>query len=128
MRKKKIAEEMEQVLREIAKEKGIIIHRIAVDADHIHIFASLPFDLSVSKAMQYFKGGSSYRIFRRHPNFRLRYPKGHFWSCGYFSRSISNVTSKAVNNYIKNHDSASLNQTINSVKEEARQLTLSEYN
>ena len=124
MRRQEIAAQMEQILREIAKEKGILIHDIAVDADHIHLFVSLPFSMSVSQAMQFLKGGSSYRMFRLRPNFRLRYPKGHFWSPGHFSRSISSVTSAAVDNYIKNHESAKLEETILSGKEAARQLSL----
>ena len=124
MRRQEIAAQMEQILREIAKEKGILIHDIAVDADHIHLFVSLPFSMSVSQAMQFLKGGSSYRMFRLRPNFRLRYPKGHFWSPGHFSRSISSVTSAAVQNYIRNHDGAKLRQTISDAKTEARQLSL----
>ena len=124
MRKAEIAFQMEQIIREIAKEKGILIHAVAIGADHIHLFVSLPFSMSVSQAMQFLKGGSSYRMFRLRPNFRLRYPKGHFWSPGHFSRSISNVTSGAVDNYIKNHESAKLEETILSGKEAARQLSL----
>jgi len=95
---------MEIILRGIAEEKGIVIHSITVEKDYIHLFISIPFSMSVSKAKQFLKGISSYKIFRKHPNFRLRYPKGHFWSCGTFCRSISNVTSSAVKNYIENHE------------------------
>ena len=124
MRKPEIAKEMEQILRQIASDKGILIHDIAVDADHIHLFVSLPFSMSVSKAIQFLKGGSAYQIFRSHPNFRKRYWGGHFWSCGHFSRSVSNVTSKAIDNYIRSHDTVKLNETISEGKFEARQLSL----
>jgi len=127
MRNPKIAAEMEQILRGIASEKGILIHDIAVDADHIHLFISIPFSMSVSKAIQFLKGGSAYQIFRSHPNFRKRYWGGHFWSCGHFSRSISNVTSKAIDNYICNHDTVRLNETISEAKIEAKQLSLASF-
>ena len=128
MRRPEIAAEMEQIIRDIGVEKGIIIHKVAVDADHLHAFVSLPFSMSVSKAMQLLKGGSSYRMFRLHPKFRLRYPRGHFWSAGHFSRSISNVTSAAVEKYIENHEAAKLNETIVEAKREARQLSLGDFN
>ena len=126
MRKEKIAKEMGAILQDIAREKGIIIHKMAIDADHVHLFVSLPFSMSVSMALQLLKGGSSYRMFRLHPNFRKRYPKGHFWSPGHFSRSISNVTAKAVAGYIENHDDVRLGQSIDEAKEECRQLRLFE--
>ena len=99
-----IAEEMKQILMQIAVEKGIVVHKTAVDSDHVHIFVSVPLDMSVSTALQYLKGISAYRIFRLHPNFRLRYPKGHFWSRGHFSRSVSCVTESAIEHYIDNHE------------------------
>jgi len=34
------------------------------------------------------KGRSAYELFKKHPNLRLRYPKGHFWSRGSFDRTI----------------------------------------
>ena len=128
MRKSEIASQMEQIIREIAEEKGILIIKMAVDADHVHLFVSLPFSMSVSQALQFLKGGSSYRMFRLHPNFRLRYPKGHFWSPGHFSRSVSSITSKTVEYYIENHESAKLHETMEEAKREARQMSIADFN
>ena len=99
-----IAKEMQGILEQIAFEKGIIVHKIVVDSDHVHMFVSIPLWMSVSMALQYLKGISSYKIFRSHPNFRLRYRKGSFWSPGHFSRSVSNVTQSAVEHYIDKHE------------------------
>ena len=109
--------DMESILTEIAKEKGIIIHSMAVEPDHIHLFVSIPFSMSVSQAKQYLKGISSYKMFRLHPNFRKRYPRGSFWSSGTFSRSISNVTSTAIGSYIENHDHVMLRDVVDFEKE-----------
>jgi len=128
MRHSEIAAQMEQIIKDIAAEKGILIIKVAVDADHIHAFVSLPFSMSVSQAMQYLKGGSSYRMFRLRPNFRLRYPKGNFWSPGHFSRSISNVTAATVEKYIENHETAKLHETMEDAKQEARQLSITDFN
>lgn len=99
-----IAEEMKQILLQIAVEKGMYVYKIVVDSDHVHMFVSVPFQMSISDVFQYLKGISAYKIFRSHPNFRKRYPDGHFWSPGHFSRSVSNVTSTAIENYIDNHE------------------------
>jgi len=118
------AKEMKEIMESISRDKGILIHNIVVDSDHVHLFVSLPFSMSVSTAVNLLKGISAYRFFRLHPNFRKLYPKGHFWSPGHFSRSISNVTSGAIQQYIECHDFAKLNETVHSIHEEPRQLGL----
>jgi putative transposase len=104
MRSHYIAHEMQGILEQIAHEKGIVVHKIVVDSDHVHMFVSMPLWMSVSMALQYLKGISAYKIFRLHPNFRKRYRKGSFWSPGHFSRSVSNVTQSAVEHYIDKHE------------------------
>ncbi len=101
----RIAEEMKQILLQIASEKGISVYKIVVDVDHVHLFVSLPLQMSVSQALQYLKGISSYKIFRLHPDFREKlFRKGSFWSPGHFSRSVSCVTESTVAQYIDRHE------------------------
>lgn len=100
-----ISEEMRQILLQIALEKGILVHKIVVDVDHVHMFVSLPFWMSVSAALQYLKGISAYRILRSHPEFReKKFRKGSFWSPGHFSRSVSCITESTVEQYIDKHE------------------------
>ena len=91
-----IAKETRQILEQIAVEKGMTVHKIVVDSDHVHTFVSVLFDIPLSNVFQYLKRISAHRIFRLPPNFRKRYPKEHFWSHGHFSRSISCVTKSAI--------------------------------
>ena len=101
----RIADEMRQLLLQIAAEKGITVHKIVVDVDHVHLFVSLPFWMSVSLAFQYLKGISSFRIFHMHPEFREeKIRKGAFWSPGHFSRSVSCITESTVEQYIDRHE------------------------
>lgn len=127
MRKEHINKEVERLIRQAAEEHKIAIHTIAVGQDHVHVFASLPFDMSPSKATMLLKGRSAYLIFRRFPNFRKRYPKGHFWSPGKFGRSVSNVTSGAIKGYIENQQFDKLHETIEQVAREPQQLGLTSF-
>jgi len=100
-----ISEEMKQILTQIAYEKGIVVRKIVVDIDHVHMFVSLPFWMSVSLALQYLKGISAYKIFRLHPDLREeKFRKGSFWSPGHFSRSVSCITETTVERYIDKHE------------------------
>ena len=127
MRKEYINKEIEKLIKQAAEEHGIFIHTIAVGIDHVHVFASIPFDMSPSDALRILKGRSAYLIFRRFPNFRLRYPKGHFWSPGKFGRSISNVTSGAIKSYIENQQFDKLHETIDQIDQEPDQLNLTNF-
>jgi len=119
-----ITQEIEKLIRQAAEEHGIMIHTPALNVDHIHLFVSLPFNMSPEKALMLLKGRSAYLIFRRFPNFRLRYPKGHLWSRGSFARSINNVTSGAIKNYIENQQFDKLHETVKQIDKEPDQLNL----
>ena len=125
MKKEYINKEVEKILRQTAEEHNILIKQIAVADDHIHLFVAVPFSMSPSRALMLLKGRSAYLIFRRFPAFRLRYRKGHFWSTGKFSRSLSGVTSNIVERYISEQQFSKLHETI--VQAEAEQKSLFNY-
>ncbi len=110
-----------------AAEYGIILHNLHVSADHLHIFASLPFDTSVSEAFRLFKGRSAREVFQAYPELRATFRKGHFWSPGKFCRSISNVKAATIQKYIKNHALKELDHSIVQAREEAEQMRLCTY-
>ena len=112
MRKEYINREVTRLIRRAAEEHGIIVGKIAVATDHVHVRAALPFTMSPSKALMYLKGRSSYLIFRRFPTFRKRYPQGSFWSPGKFLRSISEVTLGVVDDYIEKQQMNKLEITL----------------
>ena len=88
----------EGAIRQVAINYGLDIHELQVMKDHVHLFVDLPPTMPVSKALQLFKGISS-RMLRRQFSF-LRKHK-HLWSPGKFFRSVGNVTSDVIQNYIK---------------------------
>lgn len=91
----------EEVIKEVAERHGIKIVEVSIMPDHIHVAAHIPPDMAVSRAMQLLKGGSSYILFRRKPNFRKRYPRGHLWSRGKFYRTIGDVDLPTMIKYIQ---------------------------
>jgi len=118
---------LEQSLIKTAQQYRIIIHSMDVAPDHVHLFVSLPFDLSVSKAFQLFKGRSAHELFAAFPSFRKVFRKGHFWSPGKFCRSVSNVKAEVIRKYIEGHHFKELNQSIKEAEDEAVQMRLSTF-
>lgn len=95
------------VFEELATKYGITIRAMEIMSNHVHLFVSIPSTFSVSQVVKYFKGISSRKMFLAFPWLRLfevgkeRFWGGHFWSRGYFYRSVGSTTDKAVEFYIK---------------------------
>jgi putative transposase len=91
----------EQILRTVAARHNITLIEIAIMPDHIHLVVSLPPTMSVSKALNLLKGASSHELFAQKPEFRKRYPRGHFLSPGKFYRTTDDADLPTVINYVK---------------------------
>ena len=118
---------IETSLIRTAQLNGIVIHSLHVSADHIHLFVSLPFNISVSEAFRRFKGRSSHELREAFPYLKDMFRKGHLWSPGKFCRSISNVKAETIKHYIENHQFKELNQSIHDARAEAEKMRLSSF-
>jgi len=103
-RKDKNKKLCEEILKEVAERHGIEIIELSVMPDHVHLIVSIPPTMSLSKAFQLLKGASSYELFKREPKFRLRYPKGNFWSTGKFYRSVGDVDLETTKSYVQRQE------------------------
>ena len=101
-RKEGHKEDMESILQNIAREHDMQIEELAVMPDHVHIVVHVKPNISLAKATQLLKGRSSYEFFKKHPNMRLRYRKGHLWSRGKFYRSVGSVDLETTKQYVRN--------------------------
>ena len=91
----------EEILREIAKRHNIEIAELSIMPDHIHTVVQIPVTMSVSQVLHLLKGASSRELFKRQPKFRLRYPRGHFWSPGKLYRSVGDADIETVIQYVR---------------------------
>ena len=98
---KRVKKDCELILNTICMEQGYRIHAMEIVEDHVHLFLEFHPRVSLSNVIQYMKGGSSYRLFKLHPELRKRYWGGSIWSEGKFFRSVGNVTADTIAHYIK---------------------------
>ncbi len=98
---KQVKKDYEVIINNICMEKGYKIHAMEILEDHVHLFLEFHPSISLSKAVQYLKGGSSYKLLKRHPELKKRYWGGSLWSSGKFFRSVGNVTADTIAHYIK---------------------------
>ena len=93
---------MEAILKQIAAEHQMVIEELAVMPDHVHIVVRAKPSMSMSKVTQLLKGRSSYEFFRKHPNMRLRYRKGHFWAPSTCYLTTGSVDLDRTRAYVRN--------------------------
>ena len=101
MQKEKIESFCKISIQEACKRHNIEIVIIEVLKEHVHIIVDCPRTMSVAILIQIIKGLSAYLLFRICPDLRKRYPRGHFWSEGYFCEGCGSDFEKALA-YVKN--------------------------
>lgn len=98
----KLAKRIEALVRQCAEVNRWEIHELNIQPDHVHILVQLPPSISISKAVQYFKGGSSKVIREEFPELEECLWGDSFWADGFFCESVGKVDEETIRNYIKN--------------------------
>ena len=104
MRQEKLKVFCKVAIEEACKRHNIVVEIIKVMDEHVHLIADVPRTMSDARAMQIIKGLSSYILFRICENLRKRYPKGHFWTEGYFCDGVGNSDYAQTYLYIENQE------------------------
>jgi putative transposase len=97
-----IAQRIDELLRECAEVNRWEIHELNIQPDHVHMLVQMRPNISVSYAVQQFKGGSSKVIREEFPELREYLWGENFWAEGYFSETIGQVNEATIREYIKN--------------------------
>lgn len=100
----KVGVRVRDLIREICDTHSIQIIKGHVSKDHIHIFISMPPQISVSKIAQYLKGKTSRKMMQENAVIRKMFWGQHLWSRGYYAVSSGNITDEMIIEYIKNQD------------------------
>ncbi len=97
-----IAKRIEELLRECAEVNKWRIDELNIQADHVHMLVQIKPNISISKVVQYFKGGSSKVIREEFPQLRVFLWGDSFWADGYFAETVGVTNLKTIKRYIKN--------------------------
>jgi len=97
-----IAKRIEELLRECAEVNRWEIHELNVQTDHVHMLVQMRPHISVSDAVNLFKGGSSKIIREEFPELKEYLWGESFWGDGYFSETVGQVNEATMREYIKN--------------------------
>ena len=90
-----------EIIRMLAKQKGIEVVEGNACPDHIHMILSIPPKYSVSCTMGFLKGKSAIRLHQEFGSKKSHLIQKSFWSRGYFVRSIG-LDKEIVRKYVQN--------------------------
>lgn len=101
-----VAFKARDMLREICLAESVEIIKGHISKDHVHLFVSIPPQVTISRLVQKLKGKSSYKLLHSFESLRRQYWGRHFWARGYFCCSSGNVTDEVIKAYIEqqSHD------------------------
>ena len=96
-----LSNEMKEILWQVAEDNEIVIEKMEVMPDHVHVLISFPPSKAPTSAIKALKGRSAFIFLRRHPEIRRsRYWSGHLWSPGYYMSTLGNMSKETVEKYI----------------------------
>ena len=96
-----VAHRVRELIREICTREDVEIIKGHVSLDHVHLFVSIPPQVTISRFVQKVKGKSSHKLLSEFPHVRKVYWGRHFWARGYFCCSSGNVTDDVIEKYIE---------------------------
>lgn len=99
-----VAFRVRDMIREICQREGVDIIKGHVSSDHIHLFVSIPPQVTISRLVQKLKGKTSFKLRNEFGHLRKTYWRRHFWARGYFCCSSGNVRDEIILQYIENQD------------------------
>lgn len=99
----KLRADIQKIIRDLCKWKGIEIIEGHMMSDHIHLLLSIPPKYSVSQIMGYIKGKSAMMIFERHANLKYKFGNRHFWAEGYYVSTVG-LNTATIQKYIREQE------------------------
>ena len=99
-----VAVRLRDLIREICRTMEVDILKGHVSKDHVHLFVSIPPQLSVSKLAGRIKGKTSRKLLAENRRLAKEFWGRHLWASGYFAASSGNVTDEVIMQYIAAQD------------------------
>lgn len=93
----KLADRLEELLRQKANEIMVDIQKLAIQPDHVHLFVSAPPSLSISQIVFRLKGYTA-RVLRQEFDNLKKMPS--MWTTSYYVGTIGHISQETVEKYI----------------------------
>ena len=89
-----------ELIRQMCREADVEIMKGHVSKDHVHLFVSIPPQLTISRLVQKLKGKTSYKLLSEFSHLQKVFWGRHVWARGYFCCSSGRVTDEIIKGYL----------------------------
>jgi putative transposase len=96
-----IAEAAGLLIDSLCEERGWPVLSKEIQADHIHLFLSIPPAIAVADVVKILKGITARRLFMQFPNLKQKLYGGSLWSPSYYVGTAGNVSAETIRRYIE---------------------------
>jgi putative transposase len=90
-----------QTLDAICAERGWPIISKEIQADHVHLFLTIPPAIAIADAVKILKGTTARLLFVQFPKFKDGLRNGQLWSPSYYVGSTGNVSAETIRGYLE---------------------------
>ena len=97
-----VKKRLEELFFDCAEINAWNIVELNIQKDHVHMIVQLKQTVSVSSAVQRFKGGSSKIIRDEFPELKEFLWGKNFWAEGYFAETVGHVAENVIKEYVRN--------------------------
>ena len=77
------------------------VQELSVQRDHIHLMLQIGPDVSVARAVQLLKGGTSFKLRKEFPELEEFLWGDSLWADGYFAESVGSTREEMIRRYIR---------------------------
>ena len=110
-RKRNFKKEYNRIVTRGAIEEAAAMYRIGIkefsfgdDYQHVHLYLTIPDNLTMNQVIQILKSHSASIILQKIPGFQKLYPRGSFWGYQIGHTSFGPVGESKIVNYIQRQD------------------------
>ena len=98
-----LVQEMKDLLIQTAEKNKIVLEKMEVMPDHVHLLISFPPSKAPTSAIKALKGRSAQLFLANHPEIRQsQFWGGHLWSPTYYMSTLGNMSQETVEEYLEN--------------------------
>jgi len=106
----KIARRIKELFYQCAQIHNWNIEELKIRVYHIHMLVQISPEVTLSKVVQYFKGGSSNIIRKENPELEEFLWGDSFWVDGYFAETVGSTQDEIIKKYIREQKNSSMPQ------------------
>jgi putative transposase len=92
------------LIRDICGQHEVKILKGQVAKDHVHLFLSIPPQVTISRLLQWLQGKTGHHLLAEFAHLKKQFWGRHLWARGYFCCSSGNVTDEIIAEYIANQN------------------------